>query len=425
MANGQWYITIGEQEQGPFDNAQIRDFVTSGQLTPTMRIRRGDMPKSVPASSVKGLFAPVDIGTGSGSGRLPAAPQPPTGSTAKPKAAGKPAPVATPAPATSAAPAPNSADIPLVEIEGLVATGPGAGPADKRETADVDPEMVPAAKRPTTVRQRRGTTRAASNDAVDSGTGTARRRPGTARLTRDDAPARTTGRRRRRPGDDDEALEDDAAPRGRGRRKSKTNKKGLLYVGIGFGVFALLAAILIFVLASANTTSLTGSWRVDTNGITSDIQDYLPDDELERRLITDTLAWLDRSPIDITPNAIQLPDRREPEGFVNYACTIVDKGAGTYQITFDIEIPAPEQPTAAADDEPADDNGDADADADDEAPADSSSTTPVALATQTITARFDVSVRGQRAVVDLPADVAKAFPFAGLNFRQIDLIRGP
>jgi hypothetical protein len=53
-----WYIQRGDQTFGPFTAGQLRAMTGTGQLLPVDLVARGDGGKWVPASQVKGLFAP-------------------------------------------------------------------------------------------------------------------------------------------------------------------------------------------------------------------------------------------------------------------------------------------------------------------------------------------------------------------------------
>ena len=58
MANV-WFIKRDEQKTGPFTSGQLRQMVTTGQLLPIDLITNGEADNWVPASNVKGLFAPT------------------------------------------------------------------------------------------------------------------------------------------------------------------------------------------------------------------------------------------------------------------------------------------------------------------------------------------------------------------------------
>ena len=57
MANV-WFIKRDDQKAGPFTSGQLRQMATTGQLLPIDLITKGEAGNWVPASNVKGLFAP-------------------------------------------------------------------------------------------------------------------------------------------------------------------------------------------------------------------------------------------------------------------------------------------------------------------------------------------------------------------------------
>ena len=59
MSAAEWYIFAGNRQQGPFTSEQIRAFVNSGKLKPSMGIKKEGMADFVPAQFVQGLFKPA------------------------------------------------------------------------------------------------------------------------------------------------------------------------------------------------------------------------------------------------------------------------------------------------------------------------------------------------------------------------------
>jgi hypothetical protein len=53
----QWYFARGKEKFGPFTAAKLKELAAQGRLLPTDMLHKEGMPKWVPASSVKGLFA--------------------------------------------------------------------------------------------------------------------------------------------------------------------------------------------------------------------------------------------------------------------------------------------------------------------------------------------------------------------------------
>lgn len=53
-----WFVQRDGQKFGPYSPAQLKSMTTTGQLLPVDLVARGDGGKWVPASQVKGLFAP-------------------------------------------------------------------------------------------------------------------------------------------------------------------------------------------------------------------------------------------------------------------------------------------------------------------------------------------------------------------------------
>ncbi len=51
-----WYVVRDGKEQGPITGQQLKDMATSGQLRPSDPIRRENMPATIQARAVKGLF---------------------------------------------------------------------------------------------------------------------------------------------------------------------------------------------------------------------------------------------------------------------------------------------------------------------------------------------------------------------------------
>jgi hypothetical protein len=54
----EWFIKRDDQKTGPFTSGQLRQMATTGQLLPIDLITKGGVDNWVPASNVKGLFAP-------------------------------------------------------------------------------------------------------------------------------------------------------------------------------------------------------------------------------------------------------------------------------------------------------------------------------------------------------------------------------
>jgi len=52
-----WYVKRGEQESGPFDDSQVRQMASSGQIKSDDIIRREDKSMGRLASEIKGLWA--------------------------------------------------------------------------------------------------------------------------------------------------------------------------------------------------------------------------------------------------------------------------------------------------------------------------------------------------------------------------------
>ncbi|BBO34437.1 DUF4339 domain-containing protein [Lacipirellula parvula] len=61
MAN--WFVSVGDREQGPFVDAQIRELARNGKLTPKMKVRREGSDRFVEAGSIRGLFTTVSTPT--------------------------------------------------------------------------------------------------------------------------------------------------------------------------------------------------------------------------------------------------------------------------------------------------------------------------------------------------------------------------
>ena len=51
-----WYVVRGDQERGPFEDAQLKEFAASGKLKPDHQIRRDGSDTARPAKNIKGLF---------------------------------------------------------------------------------------------------------------------------------------------------------------------------------------------------------------------------------------------------------------------------------------------------------------------------------------------------------------------------------
>ncbi|NQT11297.1 MAG: DUF4339 domain-containing protein [Planctomycetes bacterium] len=52
----QWFVRIGEKEQGPFSSSQLKRLADRGEITQETRVRKGSQGKWVPAARVKGLL---------------------------------------------------------------------------------------------------------------------------------------------------------------------------------------------------------------------------------------------------------------------------------------------------------------------------------------------------------------------------------
>jgi hypothetical protein len=89
----EWFYTLrGQQAQAPATAAQLKQLASSGQLTPADLVWQDGMPNWVPASSIKGLFAPAKAAEAPAADRVPAArPESPGRATAR---AGSPPDVA-------------------------------------------------------------------------------------------------------------------------------------------------------------------------------------------------------------------------------------------------------------------------------------------------------------------------------------------
>lgn len=56
----QWFWTaVDGEKHGPFTARQFKDMAESGQILPTDWVKKEGMTKSVKASRIKGLFAPI------------------------------------------------------------------------------------------------------------------------------------------------------------------------------------------------------------------------------------------------------------------------------------------------------------------------------------------------------------------------------
>jgi hypothetical protein len=54
----QWYVARGKEKFGPYTAARLKELAAQGRVLPTDMLHKEGIPKWVPASSVKGLFAP-------------------------------------------------------------------------------------------------------------------------------------------------------------------------------------------------------------------------------------------------------------------------------------------------------------------------------------------------------------------------------
>ncbi len=74
-----WFIVRDGKEHGPFSGQQLKEMAATGRLQPDDKVRRGDMKAATKASTIKGLFALVEV--------VPAkSPAPPSSETPPPPA---------------------------------------------------------------------------------------------------------------------------------------------------------------------------------------------------------------------------------------------------------------------------------------------------------------------------------------------------
>jgi len=218
MPGAEWYVVVGDNEQGPFTAPQLKQFADQGKLRPEMQVRKEGMEQHVQAQAIKGLF--------------------PAAGAAAPQPAPAPAQQAPPQPQPAAPPPPPEEDIPPPEE---VPVG-----GDEEPASEPAPAQAGSGRRS---RRGRGT--------GDGGAGGRSRRTGGGGARS----RRGGGRGSRRRG----GAGDDEDPR---RAKKKGGLNPLIIVAVAVVVLAGAGAGLYFGgVLDGSGPSLDGTWNLDVEPI--------------------------------------------------------------------------------------------------------------------------------------------------------------